>query len=72
MTKVEVSYRLSSPLTGEMLQAIDRSHGVYGLQSVKVTPQSDGLQVLYDASRLKLEDVDQTLLGLGLPVVRGH
>ena len=72
MTKVEVEYRLESALTDEMLSAIDRAHGVYGLQAVKVKPSLDGLEVLYDASRLKPEDVDRTLLGLGLPVVRAN
>jgi|WetSurMetagenome_2_1015567.scaffolds.fasta_scaffold1169443_2 hypothetical protein len=71
MTKVEVRYDLTAPLDDSMMAAIDRSHGVYGLQSVRVAPTLDSLDVLYDASRLQPADVDETLMRLGLPVRRG-
>jgi hypothetical protein len=70
MTKVEVRYDLTAPLDDSMLVAVDRAHAVYGLQSVRVAPTLDSLHVLFDASRLALADVDEKLLGLGLPVRR--
>lgn len=70
MTKVEVRYELTAPLDDSMMAAIDRAHGIYGLQSVGVAPALDSLLVLFDASRLALADVDEKLLGLGLPVRR--
>ena len=71
MTKVEVRYDLTAPLDDPMMAAIDQAHGVYGLQAVRVTPTLDSLDVLYDASRLQLADVDEMLMRLGLPVRRG-
>jgi hypothetical protein len=70
MTKVEVRYDLTATLNDSMMAAIDRAHGIYGLQSVRVAPTLESLHVLYDASRLELADVDETLMRLGLPVRR--
>jgi hypothetical protein len=70
MTKVEAHYEFTATLDDQGLAAIDRSHSVYGLHSVRLSPQLDRLTVLYDASRLQPLDVDEALLGLGLPVRR--
>jgi copper chaperone CopZ len=70
MTKVEVSYALAAPLSGEALETIARLHGVYGLQAVKVAPALDALTVLYDATRLRPAEVDRILLDAGLAVTR--
>jgi len=70
MTKVEVHYDLTRPLTDELMDAISRAHGFYGLHKVQVEPSLNSLLVEYDASRLKLTDVDRALLSAGLPVQR--
>jgi hypothetical protein len=70
MTKVEARYELTKPVDETLLDAIGRLHGVYGLQGVKLSPKMDELTVLYDASRLRLDDVDRTLHGAGLPARR--
>ncbi len=70
MTLVEVRYRFTAPFQSEFSAAIDSAHGEYGMRSVKLDPRLEGLTVLYDASRLSLEDVDHTLHRLDLPVAR--
>lgn len=70
MTKVESRYHFTAPLDDRMLESIASAHGHYGIQGVKLTPSMDGLIVLWDASRLTLDDVDRTLHGFGLPVQR--
>lgn len=70
MTKVEVEYKLTAPVTADLMDAIDRAHAIYGLLMVRLSPGMDSVLVHYDASRLKLADVDHSLLGIGLPVSR--
>lgn len=70
MTKVEARYELTRPVDEALMEAISRAHGHYGLQAVKLNPELDGLTVTFDASRLKLTDVDRALQGAGLPVRR--
>lgn len=70
MTKVEVQYEFTAPFQEAWTGAIERLHGVYGLQQVQLKPGLDGLLVGYDASRLKLTDVEHHLRGAGLPLRR--
>lgn len=70
MTKVEANYVFTKPFEEGWLAAIERLHSVYGLQGVKLNPGLDGMAVLYDASRLKLADVERRLHAAGLPVTR--
>jgi allophanate hydrolase subunit 1 len=70
MTKVQVTYQLDGPVDEAVMERISQVHGVYGLQAVQLSPSMDSLLVQYDASRMKLEDVDQTLHSAGLPVRR--
>lgn len=70
MTKVEVRYEFTAPLDDALLEAIERTHGIYGLSMVRLSPAMDELIVHYDASRLKLPDVDAALKRAGLPVRR--
>ena len=68
MTKVEARYEFTAPFSDSWLAAIEALHGVYGMQAVKLTPKMDGLTILYDATRLKLTDVEHQLQRCGLPV----
>ncbi|MGD0577860.1 MAG: hypothetical protein ABSC08_02920 [Bryobacteraceae bacterium] len=70
MTKVDVTYALSDVVDQALLDQIGRAHGIYGLQAVRLSPALDSLWVQYDASRLKLEDVDRALRSAGLAVRR--
>jgi len=70
MTKVQVTYQLDAPADEALLEQISRVHGVYGLQAVQLSPALNSLLVQYDATRMKLEDVDRALHSAGLPVRR--
>lgn len=70
MTKVEVRYEFTKPFEDAWLTAVEQLHSVYGLQAVKLNPELDGMVVLYDATRMKLADVDRQLHTAGLPVSR--
>ncbi|WP_321473414.1 hypothetical protein [uncultured Paludibaculum sp.] len=70
MTKVEVQYEFTAPFQEAWTEAIERLHGVYGMQMIQLSPQLDGLKIGYDASRLKLTDVENRLRHAGLPVRR--
>jgi hypothetical protein len=70
MTKVDVRYELTAPLDDAIMTAISKSHSVYGLQTVQISPKLDSLSVTYDASRLSPDDVDRALTSSGLPVRR--
>ena len=70
MTKVDVTYTLSGVVDDNLLEQIDRAHGIYGLQAIRLSPHLDSVRVEYDASRLKLEDVDRALRSAGLAVRR--
>ena len=70
MTKVQVQYEFSSPFKEGWTESIEALHSVYGMQNVKLNPKLDGLQITYDASRLKLTDVERHLQRSGLPVRR--
>ncbi|HEY3442559.1 MAG TPA: hypothetical protein VGK29_17500 [Paludibaculum sp.] len=68
MTLVEARYEFTAPFSDSWLAAVEELHGVYGMQAVKLTPKMDGLTILYDATRLKLTDVENRLQRCGLPV----
>jgi allophanate hydrolase subunit 1 len=70
MTKVEVRYELTAAMTDDLMEAIDRTRGVYGLAMIRLSPSMGELIVHYDASRLSLPDVDKSLRRAGLPVRR--
>ncbi len=70
MTKVEARYEFTAPFSDSWLAAIESLHGVYGMQAVRLHPKMDGLTILYDASRLKLTDVEHHLQRSGMPVRR--
>lgn len=68
MTKVQLRYRLTGPLTDEMLDRIARAHGIYGIDHVRLEPGGDRITVEFDASRLNAREVEKTLADIGLGV----
>lgn len=70
MTRVDATYRFTTPYQDDWNAAIERLHGVYGLESLKLGANLETLQVTWDASRLKTADVDHLLRQAALPVVR--
>ncbi len=68
MTKVQTTYRLSRPLTGDDLQNIARMHSVYGFLALRIQPPGDELFVEYDFSRLSAKEVQGALHENGIPI----
>ncbi|HEX4228724.1 MAG TPA: hypothetical protein VHZ07_08640 [Bryobacteraceae bacterium] len=71
MTKVQVTYKLSRPLTDADFNNIARIHSVYGILAARIQPALDELFVEYDASRLSPRDVRGALEQHGLPIAAG-
>jgi hypothetical protein len=70
MTRVQARYELTKPIDDSMMEMIDRAHGIYGIEMVKLDPNQTSLTVEYDASRLTRNDVDHALSASGLPTKR--
>lgn len=69
MTKVDLTFPLLHQLDDlKLLDAINRVHGVYGMQKVVLAQTMDKLFVEYDATRLNPLEVEATLQRFGLPV----
>ena len=70
MTKVRRRFHLERPLEAEMMSRIADAHSIYGIMRVQVA-EGDEIDVDYDASRLKPEDVAGTLKRGGIAVIPG-
>lgn len=68
MTKLQTSFKLSRPLTGEDLKSIQHMHSVIGFFAVRIAPGGDELLVEYDYSRLTLNEVRGSLENNGIPI----
>jgi hypothetical protein len=68
MTKVQLRFRLLRPLDDPMMARIAEAHSIYGIQRMQVTPSQEEITVEYDASRLRIADVDAALARAGIPV----
>ena len=68
MTRVEIRFRLSQPLSDKLLPAIAGAHAVYGIHRVRLSPTMDSLTVEYDATRLRPADVEASLARAGIAV----
>jgi hypothetical protein len=70
MTKVQLEYDLTRPLTDHDSAAVGNVHSWYGILRVQLSPSLDKLYVEYDASRLSEKDVEAGLQRFGLPIQR--
>ncbi len=68
MTKVQITFPLTRPLTDTDLNRIAHMHSVYGFNAVRLKQSGDALFVEYDASRLSPKEVRGSLEQNGLPV----
>jgi len=68
MTKVQIRFRLERPLDEPMMTNIAAAHSIYGIMHVQLAPSSEEIAVMYDASRLRPEDVGAALKRGGIPV----
>lgn len=70
MTKVDIRFKLQSPLTAAQLARLAETRGVYGILEMTLDEAAGALHVEYDASRLNPQEVEGVLRRAGLPVVR--
>ncbi len=68
MTKVDVTFELSRPLSDDDLKNISRVHAVYGMFAVRVLPSGNELFIEYDAARMSAKEVRATLEEHGIPL----
>ncbi len=66
MTKVQIRLHLQKPLDDEAMIRLAGANSIYGIDHVKVEPSLTDLTVEYDASRLKVTEVENALAGLGI------
>ena len=69
MTRVQIHFRLQRPLDDLLLARLSDTSVHYGIQRFKVDPSLDGLTVEYDATRLRLAEVEATLARCGIAVL---
>ena len=69
MTRVQIHFRLSQPLSDNLFPAIASAHSLYGIQRVRLSPAMDNLTVEYDATRLRPAEVEATLARCGIAVL---
>lgn len=67
MTKVQLTFQFSRPLTEDDYVSISRMHSVYGFMAVRLKPGPE-LFIEYDASRLSPKEVRASLEQNGLPL----
>jgi hypothetical protein len=61
MTKVQRKFRLEGALDERIMSRIADAHSIYGVLRVQLESSLDQLLVEYDASRLKLDEVEASL-----------
>ena len=68
MTYLEAGYCYHTPPGERELRAIDSVREVYGIQRIRFNEKERTVRVLFDASRMKEDDVAQLLRRAGLDV----
>jgi hypothetical protein len=68
MTYVEVGYRYQNPPGEAQMRAVDSVREVYGIQRIRFDEKERTVRVLFDASRLKGDDVAKLLRQAGIDV----
>ena len=68
MTKVQLTFTLSRPLTEKDFASISHVHAIYGIFAARILPSGNQLFVEYDSSRLSRKEVHEMLGENGIPV----
>ena len=67
MTKVQIHLSLERPLDDEMMERISDANSIYGIEHIKVLPSLKEIMVEYDATRLKISEIERVLAQAGIP-----
>ena len=68
MTKVQRHFRLQRPLDEKLMEQIAAANSIYGIERIQIAPSGEELMVEYDATRLRVPDVESALERAGIPV----
>lgn len=71
MTKVQKQFQLEQRAAADsdaLLENINRAQAIYGIERITIAPALDQVTVLFDASRLRVADIEATLRRCGLPI----
>lgn len=68
MTKVQKHFQLQRPLDEALMASIAAANSIYGIERVQLAPSRDALMVEFDASRLRVPEVESALHRAGIPV----
>jgi hypothetical protein len=69
MTKVQKHFRLQRPLDEVLMAQIADANSIYGIEHIMIAPSREDLLVEYDASRLRVPEVEAALQRAGVPVI---
>jgi hypothetical protein len=69
VTRVLIRFRLQKPLAESQLARLAVLRGVYGILNFEFDPDSPGLAVEYDATRLRPAEVGSLLRRNGIAVI---
>jgi len=70
LTKIQKHFRLEYNASDSpaMLESINRAQAIYGIERITLAASLDAVTVEFDASRLRVADIEATLRRCGLPV----
>lgn len=68
MTKVQRHFRLQRVIDEPLMERIAAANSIYGIERIQIAPSGDELMVEYDATRLRVPDVESALERAGIPV----
>jgi copper chaperone CopZ len=70
MTRVQLRYHLLKPVDEALMKSINNAHAIYGIEQIKLQPSLEEILVEYDASRLSIDKVENSLKRAGIPATR--
>lgn len=69
MTKVQKHFKLQRTLDEPLMQKIADAHAIYGIERIQFGSSNQDLIVEFDATCLRVSDVESALQRVGLPAV---
>ncbi len=70
LTKVQIRFKLENAMDEQLLERIGDAQAIYGIEWIKLNSAMTGLEVEYDATRLRPAEVEAALRKRGLAVER--
>jgi hypothetical protein len=68
MTKVQKHFRLQRPLDETLMGQIVDANSIYGIERIVIAPSREDLLIEYDATRLRIPDLEAALQRFGITV----